>query len=266
MNRLFILYFQAYAALNRYALKVVWRNFQVYKKTWVTSVTFYFIEPVLYLAALGFGLGVFIGEINGLSYMAFIAPGIVAVSSMWTAASEATYSSFVKIHFQKIYHAMVAAPLTLTEVVAGEILYAAFKAVIYGMIIVAVISALGLVSSSWLILAPLVLFAAGLIFAELGMIWTGLVPKIDHFAFFFTLIVTPMFLFSGVFFPVDALPEIVQTVVWISPLYHIVIILRALASGELGLSLVSNALWLIAVAGILFPLPQYFLKKRLGLF
>lgn len=266
MNSFFTLYFQAYAALNKYTLKVVRRNFQVYKKTWATSITFYFIEPVLYLAALGFGLGIFVGEINGLSYMAFIAPGIVAVSSMWAAASEATYSSFVKMHYQKIYHAMIAAPLSLTEVIAGEILYAAFKAVIYGMIIVVVISVLGLISSPWLILTPLVLFAAGLIFAELGMIWTGLVPKIDHFAFFFTLIITPMFLFSGVFFPVDALPEAIQTVVWISPLYHIVLILRALASGEVGFYLVTSAFWLIAVAGILFPLPQYFVKKRLGLF
>lgn len=228
-------------------------------------MTFYFVEPLLYLTAMGFGLGAFVGEINGISYVQFIAPGIIASSAMWAAAAESTYGSFVKMHFQKVYHAMVAAPLKIEEVVVGEILYAVFKAVVYGTIILAVITAFGLVASPWALLTPLVLVLAGFVFAILGMIWTGLVPKIDTFSFFFTLVITPMFLFSGVFFPIDTLPEFVQLGAWILPLFHIVILLRSLVFGEVSLYLLPHVAILIATILILFPLPQRLMKKRLGI-
>ncbi len=228
-------------------------------------MTFYFVEPLLYLSAMGLGLGAFIGEINGTSYIQFIAPGIIASSAMWSAASESTYGSFVKMHFQKIYHAMVAAPLEIEEVVAGEILYAVFKAVIYGTIILIVITVFGLVPSLWALLTPLVLVLAGFVFALLGMIWTGLVPKIDSFSFFFTLVITPMFLFSGVFFPIDNLPGFVQTAAWFLPLYHVVVLLRALVFGNVGLFMLIHAAILVALIIILFPFPQRLMRKRLGI-
>lgn len=251
--------------MNRWALKVLWRNIVVFKKTWLTNMTFYFVEPLLYLSAMGLGLGAFIGEINGTSYIQFIAPGIIASSAMWSAASESTYGSFVKMHFQKVYHAMVAAPLYIEEVVAGEILYAVFKAVIYGSIILLVITAFGLVPSSWALLTPLVLVLAGFVFAQMGMIWTGLVPKIDSFSFFFTLVITPMFLFSGVFFPIDSLPGFVQAAAWFLPLYHVVVLLRSLVFGEVGLFLLVHAAVLIFVIIVLFPYPQRLMRKRLGI-
>ncbi len=251
--------------MNRWAIKVLWRNMVVFKKTWLTNMTFYFIEPLLYLSAMGLGLGAFIGEINGTSYIRFIAPGIIASSAMWSASSESTYGSFVKMHYQKIYHAMVAAPLYIEEVVAGEILYAVFKAVIYGSIILLVITAFGLVSSAWALLTPFVLVLAGFVFALLGMIWTGLVPKIDSFSFFFTLVITPMFLFSGVFFPIDHFPGFVQAAAWFLPLYHVVVLLRSLASGDVGLFLLVHAGVLVLSIILLYPFPQRFMKKRLGL-
>ena len=251
--------------MNRWAFKVLRRNIIVFRKTWITNMTFYFVEPLLYLSAMGLGLGAFIGEINGTSYIQFIAPGIIASSAMWSAASESTYGSFVKMHFQKIYHAMVAAPLEIEEVVAGEILYAVFKAVIYGTIILIVITVFGLVPSLWALLTPLVLVLAGFVFALLGMIWTGLVPKIDSFSFFFTLVITPMFLFSGVFFPIDNLPGFVQTAAWFLPLYHVVVLLRALVFGNVGLFMLIHAAILVALIIILFPFPQRLMRKRLGI-
>jgi len=255
--------FSAYSYLNRAALKVLWRNLVVLQKTWMTNMAFYFIEPLLYLSAMGFGLGVFVGEINGISYVQFIAPGIIASSSMWAAASECTYGSFVRMHYQKVFHAMIATPLELGEVVVGEILYGVFKGVVYGSVILLVIAGLGLVSSPWALLVPIVLVLAGLIFAELGMIWTGLVPKIDTFSFFFTLVVTPMFLFSGVFFPIEALPGIIQTLAWAMPLYHVVVIIRTLVLGEPSLFLLIHAGWLSVMALLLFPIPLGLMKKRL---
>ena len=228
-------------------------------------MTFYFVEPLLYLSAMGWGLGAFIGEINGTSYIQFIAPGIIASSAMWAAASESTYGSFVKMHYQKVYHAMVAAPLSIEEVVAGEILYAAFKAVVYGSIILLVITVFGLVASPWALLTPLVLVLAGFVFALLGMIWTGLVPKIDSFSFFFTLVITPMFLFSGIFFPIDNLPGFVQIVAWFLPLYHVVILLRSLVFGEVGLFLLTHVAVLVFTTVILYPFPQRLIRKKLGI-
>ncbi len=244
---------------------MLWRNIVVFKKTWLTNMTFYFVEPLLYLSAMGLGLGAFIGEIDGTSYIQYIAPGIIASSAMWAAASESTYGSFVKMHFQKIYHAMVAAPLYIEEVVAGEILYAVFKAVIYGSIILLVITAFGLVASPWALLTPLVLVLAGFAFALLGMIWTGLVPKIDSFSFFFTLIITPMFLFSGVFFPIEGLPGFVQVAAWFLPLYHAVVLLRSLVFGNVDVFLLVHAAALVLIIILLYPYPQRLMRKRLGI-
>jgi len=247
------------------AAKVLRRNLIVFKKTWLTSMAFYFVEPLLYLSAMGLGLGTFVGDINGLSYTQFIAPGIIASSAMWTAASESTYDSFVKMHYGKIYHAMVAAPLFIEEVILGEVLYAALKAVIFGSIILLLITAFGYVLSPWALLVPPVLLLAGCVFALLGLIWTGLVPNIDTFSFFFTLMITPMFLFSGVFFPITNLPEYIQTVAWLLPLFHIVVLLRSLIFGQVGFFLLTHVTVLILMILALSPFPRIFIKKKMGI-
>ena len=252
-----------YKPLNRWALKVLNRNLVVFKKTWPTSIAFNIVEPLLYLAALGIGLGVMIEDFEGMTYTQFIAPGIVATSAMWASAAECSYDSFVRMHFQKIYHAIVATPINLQEVVVGELLYGTFKSVLSGTVILIVIAALGLVLSPWALLVPFVLVLNGLVFAQVAMIWTGIVPKIDNFAYFFTLIVTPMFLFSGVFFPMDVLPEIVQTLAWLLPLYHIVVLLRSLTLGTVGPELIIHLLWLLVFIAAIFPLPQMLMHRRL---
>ena len=255
--------FSLYLALNRYAVRVFNRNMAVFKKTWKTNIAFNFIEPLLYLGAMGMGLGSFVGAINGVSYMQFIAPGMIASSAMWAAASECTYDSYVRMNHEKIYHAIVVTPINIMEVVTGELLTGTMKSVLYGTVILFVITALGLVASPFALLVPLVCFFCGIIFSELGMIWTGIVAKIDSFSYFFTLIVTPMFLFSGVFFPLSALPSFVQTVAWFLPLYHIVVLLRSLVLGQITLILLGHALWLLVFAVLLFPIPLLLMKKRL---
>jgi lipooligosaccharide transport system permease protein len=252
-----------YGSINTYALRVFRRNLAVFQKTWRTNIAFNFIEPLLYLAAMGWGLGAFIGDIGGISYMQFIAPGMIATSAMWASASECTYDSYVRMYHEKIFHAIVATPIHVKEVVAGEILSGVFKSVLYGTIILGVISALGLVTSFYSLLIPLVLVLCGFVFSSLGMIWTGIVPKMDSFSYFFTLIVTPMFLFSGVFFPISALPDAVQGIAWFLPLYHIVVLLRSLATGAVSPSLLVHGLWLIVFNLVIFPIPIYLIQKRL---
>ncbi|KYH32559.1 ABC transporter permease [Neomoorella mulderi] len=246
------------------AWKVFWRNFVVFRKTWLTNIMFNFLEPLLYLAAMGYGMGHYIPAIQGMSYLQFLAPGLIASSAMWATASECTYDSFVRMKFQKTYHAIVATPVSLDEVVVGEMLFGTFKSVLYGTVILLVILFLGLVRSPAALLVPLVLVLCGFVFAELGMIWTGLVPKIDTFSYFFTLIITPMFLFAGVFFPLDALPLVVQRLAWLIPLYHVVELVRPLVLGQLSPVLLVHAAWLVVFIAIFFYPPLYLLRRRLA--
>jgi lipooligosaccharide transport system permease protein len=252
-----------YTSFNRFAFRVLRRNLTVFTKTWKTNIFFNFFEPLLYLTAMGWGLGSFIGEINGLSYMQFIAPGMIASSAMWSASAECTYESYVRMHYQKTYHAIVATPVQLEEVVVGDMLMGVFKSVLYGSVILLVIAMLGLVPSPWALAVPLVLVLCGFVFAELGMIWTGIVPNIDSFSYFFTILVTPMFLFSGVFFPIEALPDAMRIVSWFLPLYHIVVLLRGLVLGSVTPSLLLHVAWLLVFIIAFFPLPQRLMKRRL---
>ena len=243
--------------------RVFWRNFLVFKKTWLSNIMFNFIEPLLYLGALGLGLGAYVDNIDGLPYINWIAPGLIASSAMWATASECSYGSFVRMHFQKTFHAMIATPIDLDEVVAGEMLFGAFKSLLYGGVILVVLISLGLVISPWAVLIPFVLLLSGLAFAELGFIWTGLVPSIESFSYFFTLMITPMFLFSGVFFPLNGMPGAVEVIAWFMPLYHVVQLIRSLALGQVSWILILDVLWLLGFILLLFKFPLFLMKRRL---
>lgn len=224
---------------------------------------FNFIEPLLYLGAMGVGLGAYVPSIEGLSYLQFIAPGLIASSAMWATASECTYDSFTRMRYQKVYHALIVTPISLEEIVLGEILFGTFKGVLYGTVILLVVAALGLVPSSWSLLVPPVLALSCFAFAELSMMWTGLVPKMETFSYYFTLVITPMFLFSGVFFPLQGMPSPTRQIAFFSPLYHAVELVRSLTLGQVTSILWVHILWLIGFAALFFYPPIYLLKRRL---
>ena len=246
----------------RKAFRVWQRNFTVYTKLYKSSIAFNFVEPVLYLVALGLGLGGFVKEINGVPYIQFIAPGLIASSSMFAAASECTYGTYIRMTYQKTFDAILATPVHINDLVAGEMMWGATKSIFYGSIITLVISFFGLVASPVIILAIPVLFVSGLIFAEISVITTALVPGIDSFSYFFTLVLTPSFLFSGIFFPLDTLPPIVAKIAFFIPLYHLVNICRAFSSGSL-YAVRWDVVWLMVVAGLLAPYPFRLMRKRI---
>lgn len=248
--------------VSRLVWPVFYRHLAVFARTWPANIMFGFIEPLLYLAALGIGLGAYVQEVPGQSYLEFIAPGLIASSAMWATASEDTYDAFLRLHYQKIYQSIMATPVSLDEIVVAEILYGTFKSVLYGGIILAVVTLLGLVKSPLALGILLALVLCGLIFAELALTWTSLTPSMDTFNYFFTLVVTPMFLFSGIFFPVQGLPPAVQKLAWFIPLYHVVEINRALAQGQPD-GIWVNAIWLVVVAAALLPLPVLLMRRRL---
>lgn len=240
------------------ALRVWQRHFTVYTKLYRSSIALNFAEPVLYLLAFGLGLGPFVKEIKGMPYINFIAPGIIA-SSVFAATYECTYGTYVRMTYQKTFDAILASPVCFNELVAGELLWAATKSAFYGSIIMAVMSAFGLIDSPLIVLAVPFIFMTGLIFAEISMIFTAIVPGIDSFNYFYTLLMTPMFFFSGIFFPLDGLPGAVEKAAFFTPLYHLVLILRGLSSGGLP---VWDALWVLVAAALLAPYPFRLMRKR----
>ncbi|MDD5774043.1 MAG: ABC transporter permease [bacterium] len=241
----------------------VWqRNFTVYTKLYRSSIALNFADPVFYLLGFGLGLGGFINNVNGVPYVKFIAPGIIASSAMFACAYECTYGSFVRMTFQKTFEAILATPVNIDDIVMGEMLWGATKSMFYGAIIILVISIFGLVDSPLIIFLIPILFISGLIFAEVSLIFTAIVPGIDSFNYFYTLIMTPLFLFSGIFFPVANFSPILSKIAYFTPLYHLVNICRAFSQGEF-FKVFADIIWIIIITFLLMPLPFKLIKRKI---
>ncbi len=211
----------------------IWRrNLLVWRKLAIPSMLGNLADPLLYLFGLGYGLGRMIDTIGGLSYIGFLAAGIVCSSTMMSASFEAMYSAFSRMHVQKTWEALLNAPLTLDDILLGELVWAASKSFLSGTAVLIVITALGLVPSPLAIAVVPLIFLTGLAFAGLGLIMTALSPSYDFFMYYFTLCVTPMMLLCGVFFPLSELPATAQLIAQFLPLTHAVNLARPLVSGE----------------------------------
>jgi lipooligosaccharide transport system permease protein len=207
------------------------RNFLVWKKLAIPSMLGNLADPMLYMLGLGYGLGHLLPQIAGMSYITFLAGGTVCYSAMNSATSEIIYSGFSRMHAQRTWEAVLNAPLNLDDVVLGELIWAASKSFLSGAAILVVIWILGISSSLlslWII--PLALLI-GLCFAAMGLVMTALSPNYDFFLYYFTLVVTPMTLLCGVFFPISQLPPLLQSVSAILPLTHAIELIRPMLNG-----------------------------------
>jgi lipooligosaccharide transport system permease protein len=246
----------------------VWqRNFRVYRKTWKISFVPPLLEPLLYLAAFGVGLGVLVGRVpfrgGEIGYLRFIAPGLLAVNIMQNAFFETTYASFVRMYYQKTFDAMLATPLTLAEVILGEMAWAATKALLATTLMLAVIAPFGLVAwPAGILILPLAILG-GLAFAAAGMLFTAVVPSIETFNLPVFLFITPMFLFSGTFFPVANLPEWARLLALALPLTHLVALTRAATVGFTEPALWGHCLYLLVFAGLGLPWAVSRMRRRL---
>src|SRR6266508_5933604 len=185
----------------------VWqRNATIYRHTYKFNILPNFFEPFLYLLAMGLGLGAYLSHIQGVRYIDFIAPGLIATAAMYGTSFEVTFNCFVKMQFGRVYDAVMATPLSIEDVALGELLWGTTRSVIYGILFTAIAAMFGVVHS-WLgVLAPVGIALIGLMFSVIGLAFTAVVPLIDYFTYYWTLFITPMFLFSGIFFPLDRLP------------------------------------------------------------
>ena len=243
----------------------IWRrNAAMYRRTWKLNLLPNFFEPVFYLMAIGIGVGAYVSEMGGMSYAQFLAPGLVCVAAMNGASYEVTYNVYVRLNFEKAYDAMLTTPLTADDVLAGEMLWAMTRVMIYGGSFFVVAALFGLAPLPRALLAVPVIPLTGLLFAAMGLAFTLRIPAIDLFSFYFTLFLTPLFLFSDVFFPIaERLSPGFQWVAELLPLVHPVRLARAAFQGEASWLLLWDVAYVFGTSALLLWWARSTVRARL---
>jgi lipooligosaccharide transport system permease protein len=240
----------------------VWRrNWLVWQRLAIPSILANLADPLIMLFGLGYGVGAMLGA--GASYFGFLAAGFVATSSMYAASFEALYSAFSRMHVQRTWEGIVYAPLSMDDVLAGEFAWAATKALSAGACMLVVVALFGYARFPHALLALPVVLLIGLAFAGLGLAVNALAQGYDFFAYYMTLVLTPMMMLSGVFFPAEQMPAVVQAVAKALPLYHGVALVRPLMSGDFAPAAAQHicVLAVYAIAG--FYLAAVLTRRRL---
>jgi lipooligosaccharide transport system permease protein len=247
-----------------YAVAVWRRNAAMYRRTWKWNLLPNFFEPVFYLFSIGIGVGAYISEMEGLSYISFIAPGLVCVAAMNGASFEVTYNIYVRLTFEKTYDAMLTTPIEPDDILGGEVLWAMTRAGIYGgcfFLVLAIFGLTPLPTSLWVL--PLIP-VTGLLFAAIGMSFSLRIPNIDMFSFYFTLFLTPLFLFSDVFFPLaERLPPAWLWVAEALPLLHPVRVARAAFNGQFSLIILWDIGYMLGLSFLLLISARRSVRRRL---
>ena len=252
----------------RISLRAAWhvweRNAMVYKQRWMYALLPNFFEPVFYLLGLGLGLGVYINEGGSFEggYIPFIAPGLIAASAMNGASFETTYNIFVKLNFAKLYDAMVATKANMEDIAVGEILWAMTRSLIYGGAFLLITLFFDIPLSHRLWFVPLAIVLVGFCFASIGMAFSSLVRSIDLYTYYFTMFLTPSFLFSGIFFPVEErFPDFLVVVARATPLYNAVELIRNIVLGQLE-TIWLHTLYLLLVGFVLSSFAVWQMRRR----
>jgi lipooligosaccharide transport system permease protein len=246
----------------------VWyRNLTTYRRIWKVNFLVPLLEPAFYILAFGLGFSGLIGGVDyagmRLPYTRFMAPALVATACMWNAFFETTYASFVRMYYQKTFDGMLATPLSLEEIIVAEIVWAASKATAAVALMLTVLIPIGYAAfPAALICIPLA-FLGGLAFAAIGMFFTGVIPTIDMFNLPIFLFITPMFLFSGTFFPVSGIPDWAGIFSLLFPLYHLVELTRFCCIGAMESYPLFNLAYLLAFAAVFGYLAIAVMKRRL---
>ena len=233
------------------AVRVWFRSVYIYRRTWLINLLPNFFEPVIYLIGMGIGLGAYIGQqMEGMNYLQYIAPGLVVANAMNGATFETTYNLFVKIHFDKKYDSIISTPINIEDAMLGELFWAMTRGMIYGGVFALVIYAFGLISFTQILLLLPVVFLASLLFGSIGLLFTAYIQLIDLYSFYYTLFLTPMYFFSGIFFPVEDIPWVGE-IAYLTPLFHAVKVAKAVSFNQIDSSIFVHLIYLLLVGIVL---------------
>jgi lipooligosaccharide transport system permease protein len=254
-----------YPTLKR-APKLIRRNLLAYKHSWVAIFTGFF-EPLFYLGAVGFGVGKFVGTVGyagaRISYAAFLAPGMLAASTLNGAIADGFFNPYFKLNWTKIYEGIITTPMSVPEIAVGEMLWAQMRGTIYSAGFLVFMTVLGLIKSPWGLLAlPAAMLSAGALSAG-ALILTGITKEISSLEKVMTLVVFPLFLFSGTFYPVSIYPAILRPLVQATPLYHSAALLRSLTTGHVTPEVLINVTYLVVLFVVANAVAIRLMEKKL---
>ena len=248
--------------------RMVQRNLLVYKHQWMVILTGFF-EPVFFLLGIGLGIGALVSSVDGISYVSFVAPGLIAASCLNGAVSDGCFNIWFKLHFMKTYDGILAPPMRVPDVAFGEMMWAVTRGSIYAGCFLLVLVVIGRITGRPVLLSPLAVFAfpaavlAATSFSALFVCITTFVRKIEDFDTVVGLAVMPMFLFSGTFFPISRVPLIPRVVVELLPLYHGTAMLRQLTTGAVDRALALHVGYLVIVGVTAFGVAMRRLERAL---
>ncbi len=246
----------------------VWmRNLVTYRRIWRVNFLVPLMEPAFYILAFGLGFSGLIGSVDyagmHLTYTRFMAPALVATACMYNAFFETTYTSFVRMYYQNTFDGILATPVSLEEIIVAEIVWAASKAAVAVAVMLVVLIPMGYAAFPGALMCIPLAFLGGLAFAAIGMFFTGIIPTVDMFNLPIFLFITPMFLFSGTFFPVSGIPAWAGIFTLIFPLYHLVELTRFFCIGAMESNPVFNLSYLVIFAVVFGYLALRAMKQRL---
>jgi lipooligosaccharide transport system permease protein len=242
----------------------VWRrNLMVWRKLALASILGNIAEPLLYMLALGYGIGALIGEVGGMPYVAFIGTGMVCQSAMFTSSFEGMYSAFSRMHVQRTWEAIINAPIALDDVMLAEWVWCATKALMSTIAILIVLVGLGFGHTPLALWILPLGFLIGLTFGAFGLVMNALAPGYDFFTYFFTLVLTPQLLMSGVYFPVEQMPAWLQAIANVLPLKHAIDLARPLMLGQVPADILLHVAVLVAYGLVAYHVALALTRRRL---
>lgn len=245
----------------RWRLYSVWyRHMRVYTRNIISNGFPPFVEPFIFLLGIGLGLGKYITEpMGGVRYIEFLGAGLLVTTAMFTSAFECSFGTFIRLEFEKVYDGMLAAPITVNNLIVGEMLWAGSKGLFFSFAVLCILSGFKIIALPYGLLAPLVGFLTGVMFAALSLLVTSFVKTIQHFNFYFTGFISPIFFFSGVVFPIKNLPAPVRPLAEIVPLTHSVRLVRSVCTNNYRPVLLLDLLYIV----IFILIVGYFAIRRL---
>lgn len=249
--------------LSQQVFRVWYRNYVIFKRTWLVTLFWVMLEPVFILTALGFGLGAYVKTIGGLPYPEFFFPGLLCSSTMMIAFFEGTYANFSKLTYSKVYLTQLLSPITIPELIIGDLLWGASKGLLSGIAVILVGQLFGLGQSWGLIAALPVLFLNAWIFSCVGMIVTSLVRNYDQIIYPTSGLIVPMSLFAGTYFPIEELNPVLRGLSYLMPLTHTTQVVRALAIEQWNPMMLMHLFVLVVLAAILSRISIHRMSRRL---